>query len=196
MFYFLHRLVKWFWVVLALAGLYWVWLQREAIEPVYVWYDVYENGGIQKTDRLHAIRGRVIRVVDGHTFQMNHDGKHVSVRLTGLEVPQPPLSSGEIEMERERRRVLKEMLLSQEVDVRVTYAAPNSMLGIVSVNDTNLNVFLITNGLARFNGTYVKNVPRDVQYQFFAAQRLREKAEDRKNELASAVPESAPEPSQ
>jgi endonuclease YncB( thermonuclease family) len=187
MFYFLHRLVKWFFTALVLAGLYWVWLQREAIEPVYVWYDVYENGGLKNTARLEEKRGRVVAVVDGHTVQMKHDGKSYAVRLTGLQIPEPPLSTTEIAREKERRQLLRDLLVGQEAYVQVTYATPTSLLGVVSINQTNVNLMFITNGLGKFNPTYVKAAPRELQYQFFAAERLREKREMKSTELASAA---------
>lgn len=188
MFYFLHRLVKWFFTALVLAGLYWVWLQREAVEPVYVWYDVYENGGIKNDDRLHVLQGRATAVVDGHTIQMNHDGKSYAVRLTGLQMAEPPFTQTEIRLEKERRQVLRDMVLSKQVEVQVTYAAPNSLLGIVTLNQTNLNLYFITNGLATFNPAFVKTAPRHVQYQFFAAERWREKKDQREMAVASAAP--------
>ena len=188
MFYFLHRLVKWLCMALVAAGLYWVWLQREAMEPVYVWYDVYENGGLKNNEPLKVMRGRVTRIVDGHTFQMNHDGKSFSVRLTGFEMPEPPLTNTQIENEKERRQVLREEVLLQDVDVQVTYSAPGSVLGIVTLGQTNLNTFFITNGLADFNPAYVKNLPRDVQYQFFAAERVRSKSAEIRSALAMKTP--------
>lgn len=184
MFYFLHRMVKWFFIALVGTGLYWVWLQREALEPVYVWYDVYENGGLQKTDQLETIRGRGLRILDGHTFQMLHDGKAYSVRLTGFEIPEPPFSNTDLQVEKERIRVLKESVLAEGVQVEITFANNNSLLGIVTAKGTNLNTFYLTNGLSRFNREYVKSVPRDVQYRFFAAQRVREKEIQSQNALA------------
>jgi endonuclease YncB( thermonuclease family) len=184
MFYFLHRLVKWFFIALVGAGLYWLWLQREALEPVYVWYDVYENGGLQKTDRLTVIQGKAVRVIDGHTFQMHQDNKSYSVRLTGFETPEPPFSNTDIELEKERRRVLRDTVLNQAVKVEVTYDGNNTLLGIVTANHTNLTTLFITNSLSKFNRAYVKSVPRDIQYRFFAAQRLREKEAERKTALA------------
>jgi endonuclease YncB( thermonuclease family) len=188
MFYFLHRLVKWFFIALIGAGLYWLWLQREALEPVYVWYDVYENGGIQKNDQLRVLSGRAVRVVDGHTFQMVNDSKAYSVRLTGFEIPQPPFTPSEVELEKERLRVLNELVLSKNVNVAITFVSNNSILGIVTANGTNLNTYFLTNGLSRFNRDYVKGVPRDLQYQFFAAHRVREKEVQKQNALALANP--------
>src|SRR5687768_200333 len=184
MFYFLHRLVKWVFIVLIAAGLYWVWLQREMLEPVYVWYDVYDNGGIQKTNRLQVIEGKATHVLDGHTFQMTQGNKAFSVRLAGFEIPPVPLPQEDRELELERRKFLRETILMQQAKVDVTYSGAGSVLGIVTVNGTNLNLHYLTNGLGKFRPEYIKPLPRDMQYQFFAAKRLREKEEHHKTAFA------------
>src|SRR5687767_5582478 len=130
MFYFLHRLVKWVFIALIAAGLYWIWLQREVLEPVYVWYDVYDNGGLQKTEQLRAIQGKAIHVLDGHTFQMSQGNRVFTVRLTGFEIPAVPMPDADRELELERRKFLRDAVLMQEAAVKVTYADQNSLLGI------------------------------------------------------------------
>lgn len=185
MFYLLHRLMKWVFTALVAAGLYWLWLQRDALEPMYAWYDVYQNGGLKNQKPLHTIHGKAIAVVDSYTVQVKEDGRSFSVRLTGLQMPDPPLSNTDLRLDRERRQLLREMVLGNDVDVQVTYAAPGSMLGIISVGGTNMNVYFIGNGLARFNPTYIKPLPRELQYKFFAAERFREKQQNRQTSLAS-----------
>ena len=184
MFYTLHRLVKWTFIALIAAGLYWVWLQREMLDPVYVWYDVYDNGGINKTQPLDVLQGKATHVVDGHTFQMVQGNRVYAVRLTGFEIPTAPLPEDEREKELERRKFLRESVLTQQAKVEVTYADQNSVLGIVTVNRTNLNMYYLTNGLSNFRPDYIKALPRDMQYHFFAAKRLREKELERKTSLA------------
>jgi hypothetical protein len=175
MFYTLHRLVKGAFWMLICAGIYWAWLQREALEPVYVWHDVYKNGGIDRTDPLPTISGKGLHVLDGHTFQLLRN-KHVySVRLTGLEIPEAPLTPAQIAIEKARREFLRGAVISNQVHVEVTYSNMNSLLGVVYVGKTNLNTHFITNDLGRFNGDYVKTVPRDVQYKFFSAARAHRK---------------------
>src|SRR5262245_38251959 len=171
MFYTLHRLVKWFFMLLALACVGWLYTQREALEPVWVWYDVYENGGIRNTDPLPTIGGEGISVIDGHTFQMKSDGRYYSVRLTGFEQPTPPLSQSELELEKKRRELLRGVVVGNPIRVDVTYSNQNSLLGIVHFGSTNLNTYYVTHHLSRFNREYVKSTPRDLQYKFFAALR-------------------------
>ena len=187
MFYFLHRMVKWFFTALIAAGLYWAWLQREALEPVYVWFDVYENGGLKNDRTLHKIRGKVLAVEGGLTFPMFQDGRTLAVTLVGLKLPDPPFSNTDLERAKERRRFLREAMLSKEVDVQITYAAPGSILGIVTAGGTNINLYLITNNLAQFNPEWIKGIPRNHQYQFFAAERLREKQMDPQQAALAAI---------
>jgi hypothetical protein len=180
MFYTLHRMVKWSFVLFALAGLYWLYQQREALEPAWVWYDVYQNGGIERTEPLPAIRGEGIGVLDGHSFQMKSHGGIYVVRLTGFDLPSPPVSNHEAKLERERREVLNKFIVGKQLRVEVTYSNLNSLLGIVEAGGTNLNTYYVANGLSHFNREYVKTVPRDLQYRFFSAARAR----DKKNLLA------------
>jgi hypothetical protein len=174
MFYTLHRLVKWFFMLLAAGCLFWLYTQREALEPLYVWYDVYENGGIQKTERLPIVEGEGLHVLDGHTFQMKTGGRVISVRLTGFELPAAPLSPSDIQLEKARRELLRNFVIARPVRVQVTFSNANSLLGIVHVGETNLNTHYVARGLGYFNRDYVKSAPRDLQYKFFAAARARE----------------------
>jgi hypothetical protein len=187
MFYFLHRLMKWVFMALVAAGMYWLWLQREALEPAYAWFDVYQNGGLKNDKPLHTIRGKAIAVVDSYTVQVKEDGRNFSVRLTGLQMPEPPLSNTDIRLDKERRQVLRDRVVGNEVEVQVSFAAPGSMLGIVSVGGTNMNLYFITNGMAKFNPAYIKPLPRMLQYQFFAAERFRQKQDARETALAAVT---------
>ena len=174
MFYTLHRLVKGFFMLLALGCVVWLYTQREALAPLWVWYDVYENGGIQRTEPLPAVEGEGIAVLDGHTFQMKSNGRIYSVRLTGFELPAPPLSAEDIQWEKARREMLRRSVLAKPVRVDVTYSNGASLLGVVHAGTTNLNTHYVAKGLSRFNRDYVKSAPRDLQYKFFAAARARE----------------------
>jgi hypothetical protein len=173
MFYLLHRLVKWFFILLALGCVYWAWTQRSALEPVWVWYDVYENGGIQKTEHLPVVQGQGISVLDGHTFQMKSGTQIVSVRLTGFDLPEPPLSPAQFAEEKRRREFLQKAVVGKSVQVESTYSNVNSLLGVVHVGNTNLNTYYVISGLGHFNPEYVKSTPRDLQYKFFAAARAK-----------------------
>lgn len=171
MFYTLHRLVKWFFVLLGVGCLLWLYSMREALEPLYVWYDVYENGGIQRTEPLPVMKGEGLNVLDGHTFQLKSDGRVYSVRLTGFDLPAPPLSPAEIDAEKKRRQILREVVIGRPAEVSVSYSNYNSLLGVVYAGGTNINTHFVAHGLSRFNREYVKSTPRDLQYKFFAAAR-------------------------
>jgi hypothetical protein len=173
MFYTLHRLVKWFFILLALACLVWLYTQREALQPVWAWYDVYENGGIAKTEPLPVLDGEGVAVIDGHTFQMKSEGKFYSVRLTGFEIPESPLSQAEVDLEKRRRETLRGIIVGKPLHVQISYSNQNALLGIVHAGVTNLNTLYVTSGLSRFNRDYVKSTPRDLQYKFFAASRAK-----------------------
>ena len=175
MFYTLHRILKVsIWMLIALL-LVWLYRQREALEPLWVWYDVYDNGGIQNRVQLPRIEGKGINIYDGHTFQLESSNRYYNVRLTGFASPEPPLSGDELQRELRRREVLKEHVFMKPVSVDITYSNQNSYLGIVYANGTNLNLLYLTNDLSRFKPEFVKSTPRDVQYRFFSAVRWHKK---------------------
>lgn len=181
MFYTLHRLVK-FLVFLLIAGVFvFVWRHRSAAEPLLVWYEVYDNGGLGKTAKLPLIQGRGHYVLGGSTFQMKTpEGAYYTVTLAGLETATPEKQW----LENQRMERLRSMVLSNVVHVNVTYHSSGyNVLGIVHVHQTNLNLNFITNGLASLNSDYIKRMPRDIQYNFFAARRTYEK----RREQASAA---------
>lgn len=172
MFYTLHRLLKLIVILFFVGVLVWVWQQRHILEPAFVWHDVYKNGGIERTGTLPQVEGRGSYIFDGHTFQLKTSENRVYVvRLTGFESPAPPLSAEGILLEKRRRDALKFLVLSNSVRIEITYSNQNSLLGIAHAGNTNVNVYFITNHLAQFKGDFVKSVPRDVQYTFFAAAR-------------------------
>lgn len=173
MFYALHRLVKYLCILALIGCVAWAYTQRAALDPLWVWYDVYENGGIQKTDPLPVMSGEGLSVTDGHTFQMKSEGRTYAVRLTGLDLPEPPLTPEKIEQEKRRREFLRAAVIGKPVRVEITYSNQNSLLGIVYTGTTNLNTYYVANDLSHFNRDYVKTTPRDLQYKFFAAARAK-----------------------
>lgn len=192
MFYRLHRMVRWFWWGMLALGVVWLYRQREVLEPLYVWYEVYDNGGLQKTDSLPARPGRGVTVLDGHTFQMKSEGKIYSVRLTGFEVPTSLLAGADLELEHQRRAFLRQTVLSNDLTVKVTFESGTSLLGIVQAAGTNLNTHYVRSGLSRFNREYVKSIPREDQFLFFAAARQRAKDRALRESLALSERDAAP----
>jgi len=171
MFYFLHRLVKGCFLLLLLGCMVWLWTQRRALEPLWVWYEVYENGGIQRTAPLPVLRGEGTTVLNGHTFQMKSAGKVYIVGLTGFDAPAEPLSGDELQRERARRQFLRDAVVGKPVRVEVTFSNDQSLLGVVHAGATNVNLHYLMAGLSTFNRDYVRSTPRGTQYRFFAALR-------------------------
>ena len=187
MFYRLHRLVK-ILVGLFILGVFaWLWQHRAAVEPVLVWYQVYENGGLENDETLPLIEGRALYIVDGHTLRLKtHEGHSFLVRLAGLDYPERPLSAYEMAREKQRTQALREQVLSNWVHVEVTYSQEHSVLGIAHVREKNLNLHFITNGLATLNRDYIKRMPREHQYDFFLAARHYQKNREAAQVAAAA----------
>lgn len=172
MFYRLHRLAKLLVWIFVLGVFAYLWQQRAALEPLLVWYQVYDNGGIENAEKLPLIEGRAINVADGHTLRIKtEEGAYFLVRLAGLDYPTQPFSAYEIVREKQRQSALRELALSNWVHVEVAYSEGHSVLGIAHVRQKNLNLHFITNGLATLNREYLKRMPREHQYDFFLAGR-------------------------
>ena len=176
MFYRLHRLTKLIVWVFVLGVFAFLWQHRAALEPLIVWYQVYENGGLENDEKLPLVEGRALYVADGQTFRIKTaDGAYYLVRLAGLNNPTPPLSAFETSRENQRQEALRNLVFSNWVHVEVTYSEGHSVLGIAHVRDKNVNLHFITNGLATLNRDYLKRMPRKHQYDFFLAARDFEK---------------------
>ena len=176
MFHRLHKLAKLLVWMFVLGVFAFVWQQRAVFEPVLVWYEVMRNGGLENDDELPMIQGKAVAISDGHTLRLRTaEGSYYVVRLAGLEYPNRPLTVVENELERKRREAMRELVLSNWVHVEVAYAANHSVLGIVHNGQLNLNLHLITNGLASMNPEYIRRMPRLHQYRFFSAARAGKK---------------------
>src|SRR5688500_3141176 len=118
MFYRLHRLAKLLVWMLVLGVLIFVWQQRAVFEPLLLWYQVIENGGIEIDGELPVVEGRAQYISDGHTFRIKtSDGTYYLVRLAGLNYPARPLSALEMGLEKQRREALQTLVLSNWVHV-------------------------------------------------------------------------------
>lgn len=179
MFYAIRRMIKLFLGLCLLAILVWAWQQRAALEPAFVWYDVYKNGGHTNTTALPTVTGRVLRVIDAQTFEIRpKKGNFITVRLTGLEEEPLPTTREEATLQWQKKTALSNMVLSNFVHVDVTYSNVNSVLGIAHCKGTNVNAALIEKRVATLKPSYIKQVPRQTQYRLFYARRAAEKASE------------------
>jgi hypothetical protein len=185
MFYAIRRMIKLF-VLLCFLGFFFVlYLHRNDFEPAFVWYDVWDNGGITNKTTLPEIRGHATALFNSRTFQFRTDqGKILAVRLTGLNDVGTPATSAEVKEELHRRDLLRPMVLSNYLHIDVTYSNLNSVLGIVYSGSTNVNTRLIAIGSAQLKTEYIKSLPAKSQYDFFYARR----AAAKRNETDSEKP--------
>jgi endonuclease YncB( thermonuclease family) len=184
MFYAIRRMIKLLMGLCVLAVLFWVYQQRAIFEPAFVWYDVYENGGITNTTALPTVSGRATRVTDPHTFQIRQrKGDFLTVRLTGLQEEPVPTTPQEFQLQKPKRDALAALVLSNFVHVDVTYSNKNSILGVAYANGTNVNTALVAHGDGRLKPEYIKLLPRQTQYAFFRAHRVAAKAAKEKKTI-------------
>ena len=104
-----------------------------------------EEEEIRETDLLTL---KVMRVIDGDTFEVFYDDEPTSVRIHGIDAPEKAEIGG-----RESTEALRRILGNSEVSLVFPEARKRDsfgrLLAIVYVNDTNVGEWLINNGFAR-----------------------------------------------
>jgi hypothetical protein len=162
-------------VLLFFAGLGVVLYQhRQMFEPAAIWYEVWNNGGLKKTEPLPTVRGVADVVLDSRSFHLQRPKMPpFALRLTGLDEPiTAPATVEQAKLEAGRKKVLQGLIQGEMVHVEVSYHSGNSGLGICYKGKTNVNLYLIEHGCAELKPEYIKTLPAKLQYEFFASRRM------------------------
>lgn len=114
------------------------------------------------------ITGRVIKVADGDTFTiLTIDKKQVRIRLYGIDAPEKGQDYGT-----KSRLFVNELIYNKHVIIQSKgIDRYNRMLGIVWVDDINLNEELLKNGLA----WHYKHFDKSKRYSDLEAKARKEK---------------------
>jgi endonuclease YncB( thermonuclease family) len=180
MFHKLHKLVVvMFWVVLAALGIR-IYQQRAVFSPLVDLIDsmLIREGFEQKISG--EITGRVVKVIDGDTFQIRDDeGRVLKIRLTGLDAPDiQQTNKAELLLAGESKTNLTRLILSKPVRVQITYSNDTSgALGIAYLGETNVNATMVALGMARLKREYMNGLPLKSRYALLRADR---RAKDQK----------------
>ncbi|MGV3771883.1 MAG: thermonuclease family protein [Verrucomicrobiales bacterium] len=174
MFYAIRRIIKFFVLLFFVCVGVVMYQNRHVFEPVGIWYEVYQNNGFKKGEALPVVSGAANYVTDSRTFQLKRAKMPLFiVRLAGLDEPNlRPTSVEAAKAEAEGKKILKELIEGEVVNVDVTYNANNSGLGICYRGQTNINLHLIKEGIAQLKPEYIKPLPAKLQYEFFHARRV------------------------
>jgi endonuclease YncB( thermonuclease family) len=159
MFHTLHRIVVLiFCGLLGLFGFY-IYQHREIFNPLV---DVGEAFLLRHENppKIAAENsGKVVRVIDLSTVEvLSDDGKMYSVGLGGLVFP-PANSTNKLhaQLRGDAKSRLEQLLLSNRVQVDFTVLSERRTgLGIVSVQQTNVNADLVEAGFASAKRAYLK----------------------------------------
>jgi endonuclease YncB( thermonuclease family) len=167
----------------------------DGVEAFKVWMSVDERV-------VGTVSGRVTKVDNDYAFQMKDQaGLLYYFRLAGIEIPDPilPVSSADWAWKRAVRTNLSELILSNDVQVIATFLnEQRSGLGLVFRAQTNVNVLLVEQGLAKIKPEYLKGLPLKPHYAFLRAQRrARERQAGlwKKNAVAEPATAALPNPS-
>ena len=175
MFYTLHRGIK---AVMYCAVLLMVWKlyeRREVFEPILIWYDVWDNGGL-RVGEPKTIAGRATHVLNSQTFVLSTRARgRFNVRLMGLKSPMADQSIEAAERERARRDALEKIIRNNWVHVEVSHENLDSLGGVVFLGPTNINANLVFHNLASASKESVQGLPKDSQYALLWSQRHKQK---------------------
>jgi endonuclease YncB( thermonuclease family) len=192
MFHTINKALKLLIALLFLAGLVFLYQQRHWFEPVLVMADILRHRSDQRLPAHKEISGHVVSVESGDTFQVKTEaGPIYTTRLTGL--LSPPYARFQTAEERElfqtSRNYLSDLILSNNVRVKLTYSSHNlSGLGIAHLNSTNVNIAILEAGMAELNRDYIKNLPALEQYALI---RARQKAQTENRGIWREPPENS-----
>src|SRR4051812_11128823 len=111
MFYALHRTMK-FLLLCAFVGAGWrVYENRQVFEPALIWYDVWDNGGLNEKDTMPSVSGEVEQILNSQTFVLRStNAMRFNVRLLGLKDPPKAASFEGLKKETERKERLEELI--------------------------------------------------------------------------------------
>ena len=89
------------------------------------------------------IRGRVVEVIDGETLTLDNQGRLRTVRLYGIDAPEPGQPFADAAAEG-----LRELVLRRVVEVKVTRFTRQEVVGVVYLGKRNINELMLSRGLA------------------------------------------------
>lgn len=175
MFHVLHRI--WIGLVVILCAVV-GWLAFEACGRFTLLADAWtasrKSSGVQQS-LGQTMTGTGTEIVRGDTFKVRTRGGEIYlVQLTGLAVTHDtvPMRAAMRGAEMQARERLRHLVISNTVHVRPSFEiASHAVLGLASVNGTNLNRLLLENGLARTSPAAMNGLPFAVRYAFLRAER-------------------------
>jgi hypothetical protein len=172
MFYTLHRAVK-FLLFCGWLFVGWkVYQHRRVMEPAVIWYEVWENGGLREKPKP-TVNGVAQAVLNSQTFilKTTNNATLLNVRLLGLRDPSKEQSLDSTQKENKRREALDKLIKGKETLLHLGYENFNNVGGIAFLGKTNVNAWLVQQGLAFTSPELVKGYSKDIQYQMLWSKR-------------------------
>ena len=169
----LHRICVGFcWLaVIAVAGM--TYYHRSLFYPLVDLFDalrVHEGREQQKSGELS---GTVTRVLSGDMLILRDDrGRPHTIRLTGVEAPAYELNNPAAQLlAATSRSNLSRLVLSNHVQVELTYTTDAGALGIVHAGTNNINVQALEAGIVKAKHENMNGLPLKDRYALIQAGR-------------------------
>ena len=173
MFYAIHRAIKFALFCCALWVGWKLYQHRHIAEPAIVWYEVWDNGGLREKP-MPVVSGVIERVVSSQTFILkttNTAMLRYNVRLLGLHDHTKDRGVDVLVKERKRREAVEALIKGKEAQLHVGYENFNNIGGVLVIGGTNLNAYLVQQGLATTDKDLVKGFNKEFQYQMLWSKR-------------------------
>lgn len=172
MFYAIHRAIK-FALFCCLLWVGWkLYEHRHVAEPALIWYEVWDNGGFREKP-MPTVIGVVERALNSQTFTLKttNNAPRLNVRLLALREPSREAALDMLEKEKKRRDALEKLVKGKEIVLHISYENFNNVGGIAFLGKTNLNAWLVQQGLAFTDKELVRGYTKEIQYQMLWSKR-------------------------
>jgi endonuclease YncB( thermonuclease family) len=161
------------WIALILGGLVWLYPRSGVSEPLSNWYAVWRNQGDSPVKPVGELSGTVIDVLNATSFTLRASDRHLyNIALLGATVPRSGSNVADGERAGDARRALSDLILSNEVEVTLTWVDPQRRgVGVVHLGRTNVNAAMVETGLVTLKRDTVSGLPLLDQYALMRADR-------------------------
>ena len=162
MFFFLNRMARLAFFGLLIGAGVLAWLHRARFQPIVDLVDIGIHYPADRKKIIAEVTGDVTKVTAGDSFEIKGAPALTSVRLAGLEIPDPRKAKDNFtrSLISQSKTNLGHLILSNQVTIKVLHTNQFRVgAGIVLLNGTNINAQVVRSGLGWVNSTYAEGLP-------------------------------------
>jgi endonuclease YncB( thermonuclease family) len=175
MFWFLRRtLIALVCCFLAGVALY-LYTKRELFQPAIDYVELWLRQDRQAPESLPRLAGEVVNIYSGASFRLkDRYGLYYVYGLAGVTPPATNTAARPLELRHASAswKHLRDLLLGEDVEIRVTRGDPYNRtgLGVVTVGVTNANFEVLRAGWGALDRNEIRALPVNEQYELVRAE--------------------------